>query len=418
MSSSSWQTLPSEMQMAVVEILDVEDARRFARVDKHAYAACVPRTFEHVKLNGWDALRSFVDSVPKEYCRHIRQLDVSTACHNNARLPNGLRTQAVASLLSTCPRLQRLSMRLAGSLDKSVIPYFGALRELTQLSITNDGPEEVMPISERLVVSIAASLPSLADLSLNGISRSTLHAPELVGTYSNIPLVCGDSDIPSHPIFGAALNLPSLLRLPTLKRLAIHNTHLGDPQWSTVGPACVLDALELGSCMYDSPESAERIMVAIGPSVAECALGSGLRSAAPVACRKLRKLSITSSFPVDDVAETMTTLSDSPIECLALHCFEDDAPELCASVEAFLNTRVERGPTFYEKLARVELAVTPVDAYAYEERMQATEDLMAFCWDLGLATTVVEVPADERVPQPCAVDTKWSDACRGVKVVV
>lgn len=256
----------------------------------------------------------------------------------------------------------------------------------------------------------------LSDLSLNGISRSTLHAPELIGAYPSVPLVCGDADIPEHPLLGSALGLPSLLRLPTLRRLAIHNTHLGDPRWSTVRPTCTLDTLELGSCLYDSPESAERIMAAVGPSVAECALGSGLRS--PVAFSKLRKLSITSTFPADDVAETMTSLSDSPIECLALHCFEDDAPELCASVEAFLNTRVERGPTFYEKLARVELAVTPVDAYAYEERMRATEDLVAFCWDLGLETTVVEVPGDERVPQPCAVDAKWSDACRGVKVVV
>lgn len=43
--STSWHTLPTEMQLQVVGNLDVADARTFSAVDQRTYAACVPVLF-------------------------------------------------------------------------------------------------------------------------------------------------------------------------------------------------------------------------------------------------------------------------------------------------------------------------------------------------------------------------------------
>ena len=46
-----------------------------------------------------------------------------------------------------------------------------------------------------MVVSIAASVPNLQELVLDKISRSAVHAPELIGAYPFVPVVSGDEDI-------------------------------------------------------------------------------------------------------------------------------------------------------------------------------------------------------------------------------
>src|SRR6266542_3302065 len=75
--------------------------------------------------------------------------------------------------------------------------------------------------SERFVVFMAASTRHLEDLTLDRITRSKMHAPELEGAYPCPPLTLNDTDIPDHPIFGAELSLPSLLRISTLRKLTI-----------------------------------------------------------------------------------------------------------------------------------------------------------------------------------------------------
>jgi hypothetical protein len=45
MASTTWHTLPTEMKLAVVDNLDVVDARAFSAVDQSTYAACVPVLF-------------------------------------------------------------------------------------------------------------------------------------------------------------------------------------------------------------------------------------------------------------------------------------------------------------------------------------------------------------------------------------
>lgn len=41
-----WHTLPTEMKLAVVEALHVDDVKSFSRVDQRTYDICVPATFK------------------------------------------------------------------------------------------------------------------------------------------------------------------------------------------------------------------------------------------------------------------------------------------------------------------------------------------------------------------------------------
>ncbi|KAF7969464.1 hypothetical protein HWV62_27315, partial [Athelia sp. TMB] len=252
--------------------------------------------------------------------------------------------------------------------------------------------------SERLIVSIAASLPALEELTLDRISRSILHASELVGAYPYIPIVTGDHDIVNHPNLGSDLSLPSLLRIPSLRKLVIRETHLGDPKWLTVPAACRLEELDLGSCPHETEDAnslfIERIMSTIGPSVNKASLSTAIAdesfsqpSATPL--KRLRKLHISPFFPVDSVVDTMSNLSGSPIESVSVRCFEDDVIDVCSAVEEFLNIRVERGPSFYRNLARVQVNVahsnlgagTPKDE---PQRARAARRLQELCMDLQL----------------------------------
>ncbi|GLB39249.1 hypothetical protein LshimejAT787_0604110 [Lyophyllum shimeji] len=404
-TSCAWHTLPNEMKLAVVENLDSDDARAFSRVDLRTYKICIPATFKSVKLNSLEQMQRFLDDVPRTYCQHIQELDLCTQAVNcDVEIPSYPRagTDAIISLLIASPRLIKLVLRLAGSSDKSLITPFAYLTELKHLTITNCSDEGHSPLSERLVVSIAASIPCLQELSLDKISRSKMHAPELEGVYPYVPLVIGDDDVPAHPSLGSELSLPSLLRIPTLKKLTIRDTHLGDGRWVTTPVACRLEVLDLGSCYHENEDfnsaCTERIMATVGPTIAEFSLTTSVSdtvfakpSVTPLP--RLRKLHITPFFPVDSVVDTMSNLAGSPIETLSMQCFEDDVVDVCSALEDFLSLRVERGPEFYQKLKRIDVSIAANDPSScddeeYEERIEATKRLQEFCRDLQLSSVV------------------------------
>ncbi|KAG6853073.1 hypothetical protein C0991_007065 [Blastosporella zonata] len=406
-SHCAWHTLPNEIKLAVAENLDDSTARAFSKVDLRTYKICVSSTFRSVKLNSLDQLQRFLENVPRPYCHHIQELDLCTRPDEaNGQVTMSLHpraaSDAVLSLLIASPRLMKLALRMAGSLDKSIITPFAYMQELRLLTLINCGEEEHSPLSERLVVSIAATTPRLEELSLDKITRSKLHAPELEGVYPYIPLVTGDGDIPDHPVLGSELSLPSLLRVPTLKKLIIRDTHLGDRRWGTIPVACRLEVLDLGSCYHETEETnaicTERIMAAVGPTVDEFSLTtsvSGTVFATPnvTPLPRLRKLHITPFFPVDSVVDTMSNLAGSPIESLSMQCYEDDVVDVCSALEDFLSLRVERGPEFYDKLTRIDVSVaandhSTSDAEEQEERIEATKRLQEFCRDLQLASVV------------------------------
>lgn len=290
---------------------------------------------------------------------------------------------------------------MAGSLDPVVVTPFPSLFNLKQLSISNVSTEDTSPLSERLAVAIAASCKNLQDLSLDRITRSELHAPELQGV-PYIPLVRGDTDVPDHPLLGSDLRLPSLLRIPTLRKLTIRDTHLGDEHWSTTPIACRLEVLDLGSCYHENEDfnrtCTERIMAAVGPTVDEFSLTTAVSNPKLFAkpsetpLQKLRKLHITPFFPVDSVVETISNLAGSPIETLSMQCYEDDVVDVCTALEEFLAIKIERGSEFYEKLKRIDVSVTAAGYSAteeeVEERKKAAKRLQDFCRQLRLSSGV------------------------------
>ncbi|KAI0936602.1 hypothetical protein AcV5_004697 [Taiwanofungus camphoratus] len=368
--SRPWCSLPTEMKLSVVDLLDFSDVKSLALVNYGTYVLCVPSMFRLIDIESYEALHSYLSCVPVSYYQYIRQLHISTKVSDNQVVGATLNscppvTDAVIKLLSHCSQVEQLTLNLTGSLSHAVISCFGKLRCLTSLCINHCGDEERTPLSERLVVSIAASVPNLSQLSLDRITRSAVHAPELMGARPFVPLVIGDEDIPNHPLLGFELRLPSLLRLPTLKKLRIRDTHLGDPHWSLTPVHCSLEVLDLGSCYHESPEfnriCTERIMGNVGHTVDEFALHTALTGQTfkyathkETPLKRLRKIHLTPLFPVENVVDTLTTLSDSPIEQLTVQCHEDDVVDMCSALEDFLSLRTERGEqAFYKHLTGI-----------------------------------------------------------------
>ena len=215
-------------------------------------------------------------------------------------------------------------------------------------------------------MSIAFSIPHLSSLSLSRVTRSAMYAPDLVGISTYVPLATADADVPTpvSPALpeGTPLSLPSILLLPTLRRLALKDTHLGDERWGTVTPRCRLEVLDLGACAHveEAVNSActARIVGAVGDSLSEVGIGSAIGGAdedavpSPVAASpsssddaatqplaSLRRLHINPFFPIERVVDTMSALAASPVESVRIECFAEDVVDVCARVEEFLTLR-------------------------------------------------------------------------------
>lgn len=265
-----------------------------------------------------------------------------------------------------------------------------------------------------MVVSIALAIPQLQELTLDRISRSQIHAPDLLGTF--IPTVIGDDDIEDHPVLGPAISLPSLLRIPTLRQLRIRDTHLGDRRWENATCLAPLSVLDLGSCCHVSPEVGRAHVEVIVKNIARAspvnrlAIATGIEQTefrhTTTPLKSLRHLELTSYFPIDSIADTLSALSGSPIETVAAQCFNDDIEDLCESLETFLNERVERGPNqFHQRLKQLSITLVPLEgdertaglssAQLYEmlegEQCDAIKRLEGFCRDLGLRCGVLGI---------------------------
>ncbi|EKM61198.1 uncharacterized protein PHACADRAFT_247651 [Phanerochaete carnosa HHB-10118-sp] len=372
-AACSWDHLPVEIKFSIVELLDTpHDVKAFSRVSKQAYTLAVPALWRVVDLTSVEAVHSYLGNVPPSYHRYIRQLSICTKFAATGPASGSddhtLVSQQCSQLLSQCTQLEQLTLNLATSLDQAVIPCFSALHALRVLSINHCGDEQTNPLSERLVVSIAASVPNLKELSLDRISRSALHAPELVGVYPYIPVVKGDESIPAHPLLGSELSLPSLLRLPTLKKLRIRDTHLGDPKWAVTPICCSLEFLDLGSCYHESQDfnrvCTERIVGNVGQSVDEFSLNTAISAETyafekpkETPLKKLRKIHLTPLFPVENVVDTLTTLSGSPVEELSIRCHEDDVADMCTALQDFMTLCDERKESeFYKRLSNIKVS--------------------------------------------------------------
>ena len=101
-----------------------------------------------VSLPNYQALERFLETVPREYLSYIEELDLSAVDDPNAPMntPVRTRTEAVISLLAATRRLTKLSLKVEGSLDKSIVAPFPYLTNLRDLKISNCGDENVAPL--------------------------------------------------------------------------------------------------------------------------------------------------------------------------------------------------------------------------------------------------------------------------------
>nr|GAT42795.1 predicted protein [Mycena chlorophos] len=396
--------LPLELQLAIVENLALNDVKALSTVNRHIYPACLPSMFSGIKIADSGQLVAFTSpgNFPQAYYRYIRQLNVGIAG------PVG----SLVTILQKATALSRLVIRAQGCFDHAVIPAFAQTASLRHLTVVNEADEVTAPLSERLVVAIAASVPELHTLHLERISRSVLTAHDLVGKYPFVPLVTGDSDIPDHPRLGSALNLPSLLSIASLRHLTIRDSHLGDAMWTQAPVLCKLEMLDVGPCVHEPPTSnslaIERIMSVVGPSLSSFSLPTALASPPPKPLPHLRSLHISPFVAPDEVVETVTALAASPIESLSVQCFADDLPDACGALETFLALRADRGPAFFGKLARIDVDVVGESEALEHEHEKAAQKLQAFCRNLHLMS---DVPRKLKSKSRGAGDRLRSNSC-------
>jgi hypothetical protein len=193
-------------------------------------------------------------------------------------------------------------------------------------------PSQLIIITSKcIIVAIAASVPNLQHLSLDKIARSAIYTSELIGVYPFVPVVSGDADIPDHPVLGSGLSLPSLLRLSTLRKLKVRDTHLGHPNWSLTPIHHAPQFPDPGSRYHMSPNfnrvRTERIVGNVGPALDKFSLNTALTREAfekpkeTLLC-KLRKIYLTLLFPVENVVDTLAILSGSPVKELSVRCHD------------------------------------------------------------------------------------------------
>ncbi|PPQ82805.1 hypothetical protein CVT24_009889 [Panaeolus cyanescens] len=147
MASLSWHALPIEMKWSIIDTLDEDDVKSLSMVDQKTYQACVPARFKNIKLDSVDTITQFIDNVPRSYCEYIQHLDICTR-DSPSSPPSTPRTRSdhLITLLSASPRLHSLTLRVIGTLDKSIVAPFPYLTSLRRLSIANCGDEHKAPL--------------------------------------------------------------------------------------------------------------------------------------------------------------------------------------------------------------------------------------------------------------------------------
>ena len=235
-------------------------------------------------------------------------------------------------------------------------------------------------------MSLAASLPSLTHLTLSRITRSVLH----VGTCTlpGVPLILNDYDVPSHPILGDNLCLPSLLKLPNLKSLDLKDVWIDcDENMNVQERRGQLEHISLSGSMYRDVELESKACLAwiraCGPSLRSFKTGILLAEPQSSICLRndsmsvkdesvLSPLPILTNFDVDaervaldDLVSTLSALTACEIKQITIvnarmcaaqdaftrECASEEFEEWQDGIEYFLRTRSND----WNLLKRVEL---------------------------------------------------------------
>ena len=112
----------------------------------------MPPPYQTVSLPSLAALLAFLAHVPPVYRTHTRPLGISTRAHASPSppfesAPLTPRTDALAALLASTPRLERLALRLERGLAHHILPSFAALPRLAHLDIASLDDEADVPLS-------------------------------------------------------------------------------------------------------------------------------------------------------------------------------------------------------------------------------------------------------------------------------
>ncbi|OAX38357.1 hypothetical protein K503DRAFT_800505 [Rhizopogon vinicolor AM-OR11-026] len=387
MSLATWNNLPTELHLAIVRFLPQQDTRALSCTSRASYSLYLPQIFAAVTIPTRSALRSFVMHVPPRYGALIRRLTVGTKLDEGAVETGVGCTEDLASLLATCSSLSSLSLSLAGSLDASVItPVFNSLTTVQQFEIGCWGQEEAAPVSERIAVLLAASLPSLTHLTLSRITRSALHTGTCI--LPGVPLVLNDYDVPPHPVLGDELCIPSLLKLPNLKSLELKDVWIDcDENMNVQGRRGELEHMAISGSMYRDVELENNACLAwlraCGPSLRSFKTGVPLTESQQYNCLGTDRTAvedeiITPPLPIltdfrvdaervtlDDLVPMFNVLAACEIKQITIvnetmcaaqdaftrECASDEFEEWQDGIEYFLRTRSED----WSSLKRVEL---------------------------------------------------------------
>lgn len=229
--------------------------------------------------------------------------------------------------------------------------------------------------SERIAVLLAASLPSLTHLTLSHITRSALHVATC--TLPGVPLVLNDYDVPSHPVLGDELCIPSLLKLPNLKSLDLKDVWIDcDENIDVQETRGELEHVSLSGSMYRDVELESKACLAwlraCGPSLRSFKTGIPLAKFQPYNCLgkdwTVEDKSIPAPLPIltnfhvdaeritlDDLVPVLSVLATCEIkqitivnaamcaaqDAFARECASDEFEEWQDAIEYFLRTRSE-----------------------------------------------------------------------------
>ena len=154
------------MNLSVFNLLSLDDLKAFSAVDQLCRQLALPTLFkvsasrpdskhslhanslsssQSVKLDGYEAVESFLSRFPSRSRICIRSLHVSTR-PNQLEQQHPSQTDLLVALLSTCTMIQSLTLYVFGSVQKHIIPPFARLVHLSSLSIGNVAPEALMPL--------------------------------------------------------------------------------------------------------------------------------------------------------------------------------------------------------------------------------------------------------------------------------
>lgn len=240
-----------------------------------------------------------------------------------------------------------------------------------------------------------------------------MHAPELVARYPFVPLVIGDEDIEPHPVLGSDLSLPSLLRIPTLEKLHLSETHLGDRLWGTTPSSSNLQVLDLGAYSQSDPEfnmeCTERIInnLARSSSIRELFVSTPLqdemfKNPFSTPLRSLEHVHLTPLLPADRIVETLFTLSGSPLHTISVEGYEEDGLEVCCVLEDFLNLVLQHpDATFYKGLKVMNLNFVPLDpSHPTSEHNESLGRVMTLWETMGLSGEMPPLMSESSGEEP------------------